>query len=171
MTKAGGKKDALRRELLARRSSLRPREVKAASAQLAARVQSAADWSVVRSVHIYDSLPHLGEVETRPIIDWLAAKQPHVTVTIGQAASNAVFPEEEFDVIFVPVVGFDREGFRLGMGGGWYDRWLAAQPQAQKIGLAYAWAELPHLPHEAHDIPLDCVVTEKEVIVLRATGE
>jgi 5-formyltetrahydrofolate cyclo-ligase len=134
--------------------------VSAASRDVAQKVPSVTQWQRVKTVHIYRSLASLGEVDTQPIIDWLARAQPHVAVTVGTSAPEAPFPEGDFEVIFVPVLGFDRGRFRLGMGGGWYDRWLATQPRAYKIGLAYAWAEVENLPHEPHDIPLNQILVD-----------
>lgn len=63
------------------------------------------------------------------------------------------------DVVFVPLLGFTAEGGRLGQGGGHYDRWLAAHPGTQAIGLAWDCQLLGSLPLEAHDRPLSAVVT------------
>lgn len=63
------------------------------------------------------------------------------------------------DVLFVPLVGFDDNGGRLGQGGGHYDRWLAANPDATAIGLAWDCQLVEHLPGEAHDQLLRAVVT------------
>ncbi|QQS18547.1 hypothetical protein IPL68_00315 [Candidatus Saccharibacteria bacterium] len=147
-------KAEIRRNLLARRMGLGSDEIAVASQEIARKVPGATDWQHVRIVHVYRSLASLGEVDTQPIIDWLAASHPEIQVTIGQSEPNVVFPSGQFDVIFVPVVGFDRGGNRLGMGGGWYDRWLTTQPHALKIGLAYAWAGVEYIPRESHDIPV-----------------
>ena len=63
------------------------------------------------------------------------------------------------DLVFVPLVGFTSDGARLGMGAGHYDRWLAAHPQALTIGMAWDCQEVPTLPLEPHDRPLDAIVT------------
>lgn len=151
-------KERLRIELLRRRKALSADEMRVACQTIVSQLPGAADWSRVKTVHIYRSLAQLGEIDTQPVIDWLRKTLPVARVTVGESNPVASFPEGKFDVIFVPVVGFDREGYRLGMGGGWYDRWLATQPQAQKIGLAYAWAELQNLPREPHDVPLDTIL-------------
>ena len=65
------------------------------------------------------------------------------------------------DALLIPLVGFDRSSFRLGYGGGYYDRTLAvAQPRPLCIGLGYAAAELGSICPQAHDIRLDAIVTE-----------
>jgi 5-formyltetrahydrofolate cyclo-ligase len=79
------------------------------------------------------------------------------------------------DVVFLPVVGFDRHGLRLGSGGGFYDRAFAFRHTRtvwhgpRLIGLAYAFQELERLKAAAHDVPMDAVVTE-EGIIRCATG-
>ncbi len=67
------------------------------------------------------------------------------------------------DLLLIPCVGFDAEGFRLGYGGGYYDRTLAAWPGAQRpvtIGVAFEACRLDALPRDAHDLALDVIVTE-----------
>jgi len=68
------------------------------------------------------------------------------------------------DVLFVPLVGFTADGDRLGQGGGHYDRWLAANPAALAIGLAWDVQEVPTLPAEPHDRPLAAVVTPTRIL-------
>ena len=66
------------------------------------------------------------------------------------------------DIILVPLIAFDRRRNRLGRGGGYFDRTLAAYPQARAIGFAHSAAELRLVPTEPHDRPLDLIVTERE---------
>lgn len=67
------------------------------------------------------------------------------------------------DVVLVPCVGFTREGFRLGYGGGYFDRWLALHPGVTAVGLAWSGAET-HFPVEAHDRALTLILTERELV-------
>jgi len=69
-------------------------------------------------------------------------------------------------IILCPLTAFDRSGNRLGMGKGFFDRWLAAHRQgiAHIIGLAFSCQEFELVPAEPHDIPLDIVISENEVI-------
>ena len=70
-------------------------------------------------------------------------------------------------ILIVPLAGFDRQGNRLGYGGGFYDRTLQAlrdQGVVVAIGFAFAAQELSDIPAEPFDQPLDIVVTEKELI-------
>lgn len=71
------------------------------------------------------------------------------------------------EIVIVPLVAFDRAGHRLGYGGGFYDRTLEglrARGPVLAIGFAYAGQEVPAVPVEATDQPLDLIVTEREVI-------
>ncbi len=64
-------------------------------------------------------------------------------------------------LLFVPCVGFGPGGYRLGYGGGFYDRTLASlQPKPVTVGLAYAQAYVPAFEPEPHDVPLAAILTE-----------
>lgn len=67
------------------------------------------------------------------------------------------------DTLLVPCVGFNNECYRLGYGGGFYDRILAASSRPHAIGISYAYA-FATFETDAHDIALDAVITEKFVI-------
>ena len=65
-------------------------------------------------------------------------------------------------LLLVPCVGFGPRGLRLGYGGGFYDRTLAAlQPRPLTVGLAYSHAFVPWLQAQAHDVPLDAMLTDE----------
>ncbi|MFQ5346930.1 MAG: 5-formyltetrahydrofolate cyclo-ligase [Rhodothalassiaceae bacterium] len=71
------------------------------------------------------------------------------------------------DMLLVPLLAFDREGFRLGFGAGYYDRTIAALRAAGDlftVGLAFAAQEVTALPHEPHDMTLDLVATETGLV-------
>ena len=63
------------------------------------------------------------------------------------------------DVVLVPLLGYTADCHMLGQGGGHYDRWLAAHPGVLALGLAWDSQLLDHFPREAHDHPLDAVIT------------
>jgi 5-formyltetrahydrofolate cyclo-ligase len=80
----------------------------------------------------------------------------------GTLAPEASAPKVTPDVILVPLLGFDKAGTRLGYGGGYYDRTLAALPRLPRlIGFAFALQEVDHIPRAPHDVPLDAIVTEE----------
>lgn len=73
------------------------------------------------------------------------------------ANGPAVFP----DIVVAPLVGFDQEGYRLGYGGGFYDRTIAAAPTRPfLIGVGFAECRLPTIYPQPHDIPMDVIVTD-----------
>ncbi len=67
-------------------------------------------------------------------------------------------------VLFMPLVGFTAKGDRLGQGGGYYDRYLAAHPQVIAIGMAWDVQEVAELPTELHDMRLSAIVTPTRVL-------
>lgn len=67
------------------------------------------------------------------------------------------------DVVFVPLLAFTEDGRRLGQGGGYYDRWLAAHPGVLAFGLAWDMQLSKDLPTEAHDIALNAIVTPTRI--------
>lgn len=85
---------------------------------------------------------------------------------------KALIPEEgawvEPEVLIVPLLAWDRRGFRLGYGGGFYDRTLAglrARGPVLAVGFAFAAQEVAEVPTDAFDQRLDAVVTERGVTV------
>ena len=67
--------------------------------------------------------------------------------------------------LIVPLIGFDRACFRLGYGGGYYDRTLAAaHPRPRTLGIARSDAQLPTIYPQPHDIPMDAVVTDRFIL-------
>lgn len=75
-------------------------------------------------------------------------------------------PSADPRLIFCPLIGFDRRGGRLGQGGGHYDRYFAAHPDALRIGIGWAVQEIDMVPVESTDAPLDAVLTEQEFILV-----
>ncbi len=68
------------------------------------------------------------------------------------------------ELLLVPCVGFGPRGIRLGYGGGFYDRTLAALvPRPATVGVGYAHGFIPWLKAELHDVPLDAILTEEGV--------
>ncbi len=76
----------------------------------------------------------------------------------------SLLQKEEIDLILVPGLCFDREGYRLGQGGGFYDRYLQGY-RGITIGLCREALLRPYLPREEHDLPVKIVLTESERIL------
>jgi 5-formyltetrahydrofolate cyclo-ligase len=87
---------------------------------------------------------------------------------------NILTPKKEFtrivspeivDLVLVPGVAFDRRGYRVGYGGGYYDRFFSSlNKDVIKIGLCYEMQVLPLIPFDSYDIPVDYIITEKSLI-------
>ena len=74
-------------------------------------------------------------------------------------------------VLLIPPVGFDEQGYRLGYGGGYFDRTLAQmRPQPLKIGVGFEISRLPSIHPQAHDVAMDFIVTEAGVYSVGEAG-
>lgn len=79
---------------------------------------------------------------------------------------------EALDLIVVPGIAFDRNGYRLGRGAGYYDRFLNRTPaRTFKLGLAYDFQLLDKLPVAAHDIPMDGLLTPSAYLEFKRLGK
>ena len=67
----------------------------------------------------------------------------------------------KYDLIIVPGLAFDQQKRRLGYGGGYYDEFLSNHPEASKIGIYYDFQEVPIVPVEPHDVPIDQLIVAK----------
>jgi 5-formyltetrahydrofolate cyclo-ligase len=86
---------------------------------------------------------------------------------LGILAPAATVPEIDPDVLLVPLLSFDRAGYRLGYGAGFYDRTLERLRRSKRvvaIGIAFAGQEVDGVPRDRYDQPLDWLVTEKFVL-------
>lgn len=73
---------------------------------------------------------------------------------------------EDIDLLFVPGLAYTREGFRLGFGGGYYDRYLTDY-NGKTLSLAFDFQVIPQFPIEKHDIPVSKIITNDEVIKIK----
>jgi len=89
---------------------------------------------------------------------------------IAEPASSGTLAGRWLDLVFLPLLAFDRQGVRLGTGGGYYDRafafrlWRSAWHTPRLVGLAYAFQELDRIAAAAHDVRMDAVVTEQGIL-------
>lgn len=185
-------KQLLRKTYRQRRDALEDRPAR--SAMISAYVMELAVYQVAQVLHCY--LPTRSEVDTRPLLTHALASEKRVVVPVVQQGvadlthswlKSTVEAELEpgifgtfqprilqpaqpgaWDLTIVPLLAFDRSGYRLGYGKGYYDRLLAIAP-TPTIGVAFADQEVEHVPHEPHDIPLHWIVTEREVIACKQT--
>ncbi|WP_332081523.1 5-formyltetrahydrofolate cyclo-ligase [Methylocystis borbori] len=192
-------KAELRRRFLARRDLVTPQEAHEAAAAIAAQgfalVERIARDAQIEGPVVSVYWPIRSELNTRPLIEALAAKDYRVTLPVmhkvrhplvfraftpgddlvkgpfGLSEPAEDMPAYDPDIIFSPLAAFDRRGFRLGYGGGIYDATLAeirAGKRVVAIGVAYSCQEADHVPIEPHDQPLDFVMTERGTITASA---
>jgi 5-formyltetrahydrofolate cyclo-ligase len=185
-------KATLRRAVLAQRDALEPADRAARSAAIADRVLGLPELADARSVMAFWSFG--SEVETQPIIHGLHADGARVVLpriedrdvvpvayvpgdpvsetSFGalEPVSGEVVPAGQLDAVLTPGVAFDRAGFRVGYGGGFYDRlFRRTRPDVFRVAVAFALQVVEEVPHGNADLPVDAIVTEDGVI--RCAGE
>ncbi len=180
------KKQALRRELKEAYAQLDENYIASANDLICRNLLSMAEYKEARVIYTYYSIGR--EVDTRciirrafedgktvllPVMTGRGIMQPRrltslEALTDGACGipvpqgSEAFYPHDEIDLILVPGLCYDRRGFRLGKGGGYYDR-LLSLCGACAVGLGYDKLIAEELPTENHDRAVDCIVTEKSI--------
>ena len=173
---------ARRRELLERRQALPLEERRAGDERVAHWL--AQGFAFIEGLAIGFYWPFRGEVDPRVAAHRLRSRGSRTALPVvvakgrplefrewqpGAATTPGPFglpvpvdtPRVEPDVVLAPPVGFDGRGYRLGYGGGFFDRTLAAaSPRPLAIGLAREMCRMPTIHPQPHDIPMDFIVTE-----------
>ena len=178
-------KASLRDELRARRDGIdvQGNGERLAEAYVAANIDAsvvAAYWPIRSEIDTRPLMEQLREQGAQLVLPRVEKRGDHMAFHLfdGEVPStkdvmNIPAPDRYAeilrpDLVLVPLLGFDRSGYRLGYGGGYYDRALAklrATGPVTAVGLAYAAQEVEEIPREPHDQPLDWVVTEEGVRV------
>jgi 5-formyltetrahydrofolate cyclo-ligase len=157
-------KPSLRKKFRQIRLSMSREEVETKSGLICQMLLQGIDWEEKESLLVYKPIKKLNEVDLSFFTVELKSKRPGIKIGVLSAESTHPPPDKKYDAILVPVLAFDKNRHRLGWGSGWYDRFLASQTQAQKIGLGFENGFFePGLPHEKHDIRLDKIITEKRL--------
>lgn len=179
-----GDRAALRRAALAARVSMTSEEHECASALIEARLNDLLDKLDFRKGAFAFCWPIRREFDTRPVALRLLAEgwrigQPVVETPDAGMIFRAWNPESAMtvdrhgipipldgaqiipSVIVLPIVAFDEHGYRLGYGGGYFDRTLAtASPRPFSIGVGFERGRVSTIHPQPHDIPMDAIVTE-----------
>ena len=184
------KKIRLRTALRQLRRSLSVQEVSAKSQRITARVSSWNIFHQAQTIILYS--PNENEVETDDIWQYAvrtgkAVYYPRITPDkqrlefVRRQDSDPLIPGifniltppgnallmrlEPADIVLTPGVGFDRNGYRLGRGRGYYDRaFRGVLREALRIGLSYECQIVSHIPADKYDETLDYIVTENQLV-------
>ncbi|MGB3945992.1 MAG: 5-formyltetrahydrofolate cyclo-ligase [Candidatus Saccharimonadales bacterium] len=153
-------KQQLRDMMNKKRQSLSQSDVNVCSRAILERFGSEVSLSHVQHAHVYQANSSRREVNTSYFMSYIEEKSSGSIVHIPADSPSARKDSIEFDLIIVPLLAFDADCNRLGLGAGWYDAFLASQPKALKVGLAYDFQYVSRVPVETHDIPLDIIITQ-----------
>lgn len=153
-------KTVLRKQLQGRLRSVNSIESRSWTLAIEKRLSEVLAGTHDQLIHIYKSATSLHEPTTSKLVVQL---QQFGSVTVGSGLYDEPIPNERYDLIIVPLLGFDSDCHRLGRGSGWYDRFLSQQSTATKIGLSYELSRCNTVPVEPHDITLDMIITERQV--------
>ncbi|MDZ7842540.1 MAG: 5-formyltetrahydrofolate cyclo-ligase [Gammaproteobacteria bacterium] len=190
-------KPEIRRQIRRRRRALSPAERQTAAARITAVLGGLHFFSAARRIAVFAA--NDGEIDPGPAMRYHTAKQYYLPVlppdgrrrmrfarvgpetTFGKnrygipepvVPAGQLMTALELDLVLAPLVAFDREGGRLGMGGGYYDETFAFLASRERwhrpklVGVAFSFQEVPHIDRDPWDIPLSAVVTERGVVAV-----
>ncbi len=181
----------IRQKLLKWRSQLPDKQRAEKNKRISCQLEQLEVFKDAQHILFYYSVN--GEVDTTALIDkYINSKQLYLPVVDGKSKFQAIpikspldlktgfekVPEptgieassvydNAVELIVIPGVGFDRKGNRLGMGKGYYDRYLQKQKGKLKVVLAYEEQVLDSIPKENYDEPVDIIVTDQSVYQCR----
>ena len=166
-------------------------EQQVAARSLARQVARLPGWAAFRRLALY--LARDGEIDTAPLAAHCRERGITLFLPVLEQGNRLAFAEwhegvelvnnrygigepppssprstpGELDAICLPLLGWDREGGRLGMGGGFYDRTLGEGQGPLLVGLAHSCQEVPRVPREPWDVPMDFVATDTTLVRCR----
>ena len=180
-------KQRIRAEMLKKRREMSPEMRKAADRSIAEQVTALLVFQQARQIFAYVSMPH--EVGTAALLEAClrAGKTTGLPVCrtkthqmdfyrldalseLREGAYHIPVPPESPDrlltpdkdtLVIVPMLAIDREGWRIGAGGGYYDRFFAAYP-VRAVGICYADCRTDVIPHDIYDKQITCCITEQQ---------
>jgi 5-formyltetrahydrofolate cyclo-ligase len=137
----------------------------AANQAIIKQLKNSTDWSIITTLHYFEPILKLNEVNLTGFIKSLKFEHPKLKIYTSKKLNGLwQIPNIKFDVIIVPMLGFEPNTLhRVGYGGGYYDKFLATQPGAKKIGVCFEQGRVESLPSEPHDISLDIIITDRSV--------
>ncbi len=173
-------KKQLRKQIREQKRAMTEQQIQASSQKLGELFAATEQYKNAKTIYGY--LPYNQEVRTVPMLERALAEGKavavpkvygdemrfiYITDMSGLEISDMGIPEPIADepvandphaLVLMPGVAFDKEGHRIGYGGGFYDKFLAREPEHPTVALCYDFQVLPHLETEEFDIPVDCVL-------------
>lgn len=173
-------KKSLRKEMFIKRNAIEINDKLAYDEWINTQLKQLVIERGCKTVHAY--IPMGAEIDIRPVISWMLEAgikvispktlpqhrlENRILVSLDKLGTGimgtqhpmeANVYEGKFDLIIVPGLAIDRNNYRLGYGGGYYDIFLADQPDAYKVGIYYPFQVVEHVPIESHDLRLDAVL-------------
>ena len=173
-------KTELRRRIREQKRAMTPEQIESASAELGEKFLSSSLYQNAKTIYGY--LPYNQEVRTVPMLEQALRDGKKVAVPkvyedemrfiyltdlslvekgyagIPEPVADSPVADEPDALVLMPGLAFDPQGHRIGYGGGFYDKFLAKEPNHPTLALCYEFQMLPNLETDAHDIPVDCVI-------------
>ena len=173
-------KKALRSAIRERKRAMTAQQIEEKSAALTRQFLATDLYKNAKTLYGY--LPYNQEVRTVPLLRQALADGKAVAVPkvyedtmrfilledlsavekgyagIPEPIDDGPVAQDETALVLMPGLAFDPKGNRMGYGGGFYDKFLQAEPQHPTVALCYDFQMLPHLETESHDIPVDLVL-------------
>lgn len=173
-------KKELRRTIRERKRAMTEEEIVSRSQKLAALFLASEAYQNAKTIYGY--LPYNQEVRTVPMLEQALRDGKRVAVPkcygdemkflfmedlskvekgyagIPEPIADTPVADDETALVLMPGLAFDPQGHRIGYGGGFYDKFLAAEPNHPTLALCYEFQLLPQLETEEHDIPVDYVL-------------
>ena len=173
-------KQALRSQIRAQKRAMTPQQIEAASQRLGELFAASELYQQAKTIYGY--LPYNQEVRTVPMLQRALDDGKRVAVPkcygdemrfiylddlsavekgycgIPEPIADEPIADDPTALVLMPGLAFDPQGRRIGYGGGFYDKFLAAEPGHPTLALCYDFQMLDHLETEEFDIPVDCVL-------------
>lgn len=176
-------KKELRAYIREKKRAMTEEQIRTASEKLGEMFAASEAYRSAKTIYGY--LPYNQEVRTVPMLERALREGKRVAVPkvygdemkfiyitdltqvekgyagIPEPVADGPVADDPTALVLMPGLAFDKEGRRIGYGGGFYDRFLAAEPEHPTLALCYGFQILPQLPTEEFDIPVDCVLYEE----------
>mgnify|MGYP003290489814 CR=1 FL=1 len=173
-------KQALRKQIREQKRAMTTEQIDAASARLGELFLRSEQYLQAKTIYGY--LPYNQEVRTVPMLEQAIRDGKRVAVPkvygdemrfiyiddftrvekgyagIPEPTNDEPVANDPTALVLMPGLAFDPQGHRIGYGGGFYDKFLAAEPNHPTLALCYSFQMLPKLETEEFDIPVDCVL-------------